>query len=152
MNSSICAIARPVLFRQVSVEMRDAQQILRARIAPPGCGSDIGHGRFAPTVLEQQQAVIVRCLDVPLRGGGGIKRLCLLLVSLHAAPQAIGLAEIELCIGIARLCRARPFAHRRGVIASRPGIDAALHISLCGRAEREQAGGQHTAAHAAIKG
>ena len=34
-----------------------------------------------------------------LRGGGGIKRLCLLLVGLHAAPQAIGLAEIELRIG-----------------------------------------------------
>ena len=106
MNSSICLIAArrlrqprtvgerqqrigadPVLGHQVAVEVGDAQQVLRARIAALGGGLDIGQRLFAAAVLEQQQAVVVGGLDMPLRRGARVERFGLLHILAHARAR-----------------------------------------------------------------
>ncbi len=136
----------PVLLHQIAVEMGNADQILRARIAAIGGGADIGHRLLAAAILEQQQTVIVRCLDMALRRGGSVERFGLARIGFDPAPEAIGLCHVELRIGIALRSRTRPFAHRSGIIARRPGFDSLLHIGQRRSGTRHQQPGQRQGA------
>jgi hypothetical protein len=139
--------ARPVLGHVVAIEVGDAQEVLRARIAMSGGGLHIGHGAGVFAALEQQQAIVVRCLEVALGrrlaeqlfGAGKIR--------LDAATQLVGLRQVELCIGIALRGRALPFANGSCMIPARPCLDSRLDVGKGWRGQRDCACGETARCH-----
>ena len=110
--------ADPVLRHAIGVEIGQAQQILRARIAPVGGVADIGQRGGMLAALEQQQAVIVARLHMALRRRLGIQHFGPRQILRHAPAQLIRLAQIELRIGIALVRQGLPFAHGGWKIAA----------------------------------
>ena len=108
--------------------MRDAQQILRARITALGRINDVGHRLFAAAVLEQQQPQIVRRLQMPLRCGLCVIDFGLARVLFHPATKTIGLAQVELRVGIALPSRSAPFGNGGLVIPALPRGDAIVDV------------------------
>jgi hypothetical protein len=79
---------------------------LRARIASVGGGLDIGHGGGVLAALVQQSRG-VGSLQMP-RGGLGVKQLGLGQILRYAPAHLVGLAHVELGVGIALVGGALP--------------------------------------------
>ena len=123
-----CVGARPVLLCEVAVEVGGAEDILRARFAARGRGDDKGH-RLCPAVRgEEDEAEIILRLQMPLLCGAAIPCLRLYEIGRDAAAKLIGLAKVELRIGVARNRKRPPFGDCRLVITRLPGIDAILDV------------------------
>ncbi len=128
----------PVLGHVVSIEVRDAEEVLRARFAAISGGADVGQGLRPLAALEQQQAVHVGSLDM-----AALRRLAeqvfgLAQVGLDAPAQLVGLAQVELRIGIALVGRSLPFAHRARIVPARPGVDAGLDVGEGGSGRQKR--------------
>ena len=108
--------------------MRDAEKILRARIAAARCIEYVRHRFLLPPALEQQQAQIVRGLQMALRRRLGVIDFGLAGILFDPAPQPVSLAHVELCIGIALGGRFTPLGHGSGVIALLPRGDTGVDI------------------------
>ena len=135
----------PVLRHDVAVEAGDSEKVFGTGIAAPGGILDIRQRSFAAPILEQHQAISVGGLQMPPGRRLGIERLGLRRVRRHAAPEAVGLAEIEHRIGISRRRRAFPFVHGHRVIAPAPGIDPGLDVGRgrSGGRQRKQRRARH---------
>ena len=130
--------AHPVARRQIAVEMTDAQEILRARIAAFGGSDDIRHRLLAAPVLKQQQAVYVDRPHVALGGGLRHQDLGLRHIGFDPAPQTIGLRHVELRIGVAPVRQVAPFGYRHIVIAAFPCGRSAFQIGLSRHRESQR--------------
>src|SRR3546814_11878432 len=64
--------ARPVLRCEVAVEMRGAEDILRARFAARGRAGDEGHRLFAAVGGKEDEAEIILRLQMPLFRGAAV--------------------------------------------------------------------------------
>ena len=126
----------PVLRHDVAVELRNAQQILRARIATPRGCLHIRQRRFALAALEQQQTVRIGRLQMARLGSAAIQVCGARRVLRYAAAQPERLRQVEHRIGIAGLRRSLPLGDRGSVIAASPGIDAVLHRRERGRRQQ----------------
>src|SRR5690242_8396152 len=105
--------ARPVLLQPaVAVEQHRAVDQLAARIAARGGFFEPRRGLGIGTLFEQHAAVIVLGLKMALLGGLAIPILGLGLVDRHPLAEPIGLAEVELGIGIATGGGALPILDR----------------------------------------
>ncbi len=120
--------ADPVLGCVVAIEVGKAQDILRTRVAASGGGVNERHGLASFAPLEQQQAVIVGSPEMALVRGQFVISLGLFEILVDASAQLVGLAEVELRIGVAAIRRAFPFADRGLVVARRPSIHACLDV------------------------
>ena len=110
--------------------MRNPQQILCARIAAIGSGTDEWQRAGLFAALEQQQAIVVARLQVAERGGPPEQLLGLGQILRHALAQLVSLSQVEHRVGIALGHRGLPFADRRGEVSPGPGIDPGLGIGL----------------------
>ena len=124
----------------VAVEQHRTQHQLRARFAPCDRFFQPGLRLGALARLEQREPVIVGGLNMALCGGLAEPAFGERRVDRNAAPQLIGLAQVELRIGIARDGGRPPFLDRLAIVALRPGLDPRLHIGQ--RRHRDETGGQ----------
>src|SRR3546814_8765576 len=77
--------ARPVLRREVAVEVRGAEDILRARFAACGRAGDESHRLFAAVRGEEDEAEIILRLQMTLLGGAAIPGLGLIEIEIGRA-------------------------------------------------------------------
>jgi hypothetical protein len=123
--------------------VRQAEHILRARIAAIGGCANHRHGLGLFAFLKQHQPVIVSGFHMAKPSGLFIKLARAGVIDLDPAAQPVGLRQIEQRIRIARRRRALPFDHSAGEIASAPRVDAFLHVGQRRRCDqRKRACGQ----------
>jgi hypothetical protein len=127
-----CISAWPILADDVAIEQRRTKDILRARIAAFGGLPDPGHRPGAVAVLEEDQAEIGLGLFVALLGRLFIPGLGKAKIARHAPAKLIGLAHVELCIGIALFSERAPLPDGVLEIAGLPRLDACLDVSSGG--------------------
>ena len=92
--------------------MRKAQHIVRARVSAFGRRPNLRHRFFLLALLEQQKALIISRLHMAPARSFGIKFSGFGHIFRHAAPQTIGLAQIELRISVPLLGWQTPFIDR----------------------------------------
>ena len=120
--------AFPIARHHVAIEMRDAEQILRTRIAPAGGAFYVGQ-RFGPAaILKQHQPISICRLHMPGLRRALVQSFGAPSIQRHAAPQPVSLRQIEHCIGIARFGGALPFTNSSGIITPAPRFHPVAHI------------------------
>jgi hypothetical protein len=133
---------RPVFRGKIPVEMRGAKDILRARFAASCRCLDERHRILSPTGGEQDEPQIVFGLQMSLLRGAAIPGFGLTEIGGYAAPQLIGLAQIELRVGIAGQRERAPFGDGGGIVAALPGVDARFDVGLGRSSERKRRDGR----------
>lgn len=111
---------------------------MRARFSAQCGGFYIGKRFGALAGLKQGEAIFIGRLfmdDAAAARRGGLAEPVErdFQIGGHAAAKAIGLAKVELRIGIAGERGIEPFGHRALIIPRAPGIHARLHIRGCRR-------------------
>ncbi len=132
--------AHPIERGVIRIEVRQAENILRARIAAIRCGADHRHRLVLLAFLKQHQPVIVGSLDMAKPGCLFIELARAGIISLDPAPKAIGLRQVEQRIGIASRRGALPFSNRAGKVARRPSVDPCFDIRQRRASEQRQCG------------
>ena len=93
-----------------------------------GGGAEERQGLGPRAALEQEQAIVVRRQDMTLGGSAAKQLLGLGQILRYAFAQLVGLAHVELRIGIALGRRAEPLLDRSLMLSARPCIDARLDV------------------------
>jgi hypothetical protein len=120
---------------------------LGARIAEIAGLLNPRHGRLAIAILEQQQPVIRGTLRMPGGGGFAVPDPGLREIGRDAAPELVGLGEIERGIRIACPRERPPERHGTGIFTDLPGVDAILHCRRGAGCRRRQHHRRHDQRH-----
>ena len=132
--------ARIVAPYPVAVEQHRTQHQLGARFTTGDRFFQPWHRIRLLARGEQRQAIIVDGLVMPLQRRLAEPALGERRIDRYAATELVGLAQIELRIGIARHRRPTPLIDRGLVVAALPGIEPRLDV-LRRHGRRDQHGG-----------